>query len=104
AIASSWSRNTRSSSSGRTSTKPRWNGSATNGPEFRSVRGSAAPQDRLLRPPALQLDVDAHVGGDKRSVPQASRFQNLAAFLLARKSEFGTEEPEVDFDARVHAD
>ncbi len=25
------------------------------------------------------------------------------AFLLARKSEFGPEEPEVDFDARVHA-
>src|SRR5207245_6592033 len=95
----------RSSSSGRTSIKPRWSGSARNGPKYRKGSAdSAVPQDRLSRPPALQLDVDAHVGGDERSVPQAGRFQNLAAFLLVRKGEFGPKEPEVDFDARVHAD
>src|SRR2546422_870890 len=81
AIASSWSRNTRSSSSGRTSTNPRWNGSARSGPEFR--KASAAQPCRKI----VSFDPQRFSSmSTPTSVTTNDPFLRRAAFKILRRS------------------
>src|SRR6058998_4459774 len=89
---------------GVTSKRPRWSAFARNALERTTVRRSPMPQDGLLRPPPLQLDVDTDIRGHERSGLHACLLQNLAALLLAGEGELRLKQAEIDLDLRVHSD
>src|SRR5256712_12784466 len=89
---------------GVTSKRPRWSAFARNALERTTFRRSAVSQYRLLRPPALQLDVDADIRGHERAGLHACLLENLAALVVAFEGKLGLKQPEIDLELRVHAD
>src|SRR5437016_1011344 len=86
------------------STKRRWQSCARKPSRRATSQSSGLPQDRLPGSPPFEFDVHSDVGGHKRSVPQASLFEDLPPLRVVLESEDRLEESEVDFDRAVHMD